>query len=239
MNTLLVMYFVLFTLTLAGCGKDGDTDCTENQVWNEESKKCEGKPVETALLTQEQCKNENTKIWDTETNKCKDRTQNECNNENTKWENDKCVKGEEPEDTKQPTKTESEELYTITNNSAVTVGVSVFNDPSILSEIERSDYHKHDEDNNWRHGDLQTGACLSITKSRFVNSLQLKRNSSIVHCNNFSLSGVVNTCGDLHQPSHLIINDHPTKHGKRYGWIYIETSIEKNTGDCPALPTEE
>ena len=232
MNRFIIMFFVFFTYILTGCGR-GDKidkgDCDENLIWNEESNTCEEKPnEEITSSTEEQCKKEKTKIWDTENSSCREKTQNECNTEHVKWENGKCVKEEVPEET--------EALYTITNNSSITIAVQAFDDPSIFLEVDRSDYHTLDTQERWAHGSLEPGQCLSVVESQFITSLQIRRTAAgVISCDNFHVDSF-KKCGDnADQPIHLIINNHPTPEGRRYEWVVIETATEKNSDNCPLL----
>ena len=229
MNKILIIYFILFTTTFIGCNKTDEKPCTKNHKWNEVTKKCEPKPVEAALLTQEQCISDLTKIWDTQNNKCKDRSQSECNADGTKWENNQCVTATTPAETGTPD-TESEELYTITNNSSVTVIVSAINDPSTLP-----DNDQQIPPHLLAYMGLRNGECVNVTKDQFTTSLKIKRGVSLVDtaaCDNFKESSKCNNG----VPAHLSINDHPTTDGQRYNWVEIEVvTLETYNEDCPLL----
>ena len=230
MNKILIICFVLFTMTFIGCNKN--KYCVGTHVWNEVTKKCEPKPVEAASLTQEQCTSDLTKIWDTENNKCKDRSQSECNANGTKWENNQCVAvtAATPAETGTPG-TESEELYTITNNSSVTIIISALNDPASFPED--SD---HIPPNILAYIVLRNGECVNVTKDQFTTSLKIKRGVSIIDtavCDNF-LEGATK-CNDG-TPVHLAINNHPTTDGQRYNWVEIVTdTAETHNENCPLL----
>lgn len=230
MNKILTICFVLFTMAFIGCHKGEQKRCTANHVWNEVTKKCEPKPVEAALLTQEQCTNDLTKIWDSQNNNCKDRSQNECNADGTKWENDQCVTATTPAETGTPG-TESEELYTITNNSSVTIMISAINDPASFPTD--SD---HIPPNLLAYIGLRNGECVNVTKNQFTTSLKIKRGVSIVDtavCDNFSEGA--EKCNDG-TPAHLAINNHPTTDGQRYNWVEIVIdTAETHNEDCPLL----
>lgn len=230
MSKILIICFVLFTMTFIGCHKDEQKHCTANHSWNEVTKKCEPKPVEAALLTQEQCQNDLTKIWDTENNKCRDRLEAECNADGTKWENDQCVKivistGTGPDTTDG---TDSTELYTITNNSSIAITVSALYDPASFPE--NSD---HIPPNLLAYIGLRTGECVNVTKEQFTSSLKIKRNFSAISCDNFHKS--TTKCNDG-TPAHLDINNHPTIDGRRYEWIEIViATAETHNESCPLL----
>ena len=228
MNKILIIYFILFTTTFIGCSKTDEKPCTKNHKWNKVTKKCEPKPVEAALLTQEQCTNDLTKMWDSQNNKCKDRSQSECNADSTKWENNQCVivTATTPAETGTPG-TESEELYTITNNSSIVITVSALNDP--VSFPADSD---HIPPELLAYRGLRKGECVNVTKGQFTTSLRINRTVSIVNCDNFQESMQCNNGN----PAHLSINDHPTSDGKKYGWIEITTvTAETHNEDCPLL----
>ena len=194
MNHFIIMFFILLTYTLIGCGrgdKANSKDCGKHQVWNEERNTCEKK--------------------------------------SEKQSNDKTVLSEE-----EPK--EIEILYTITNNSSVTTAVHTFNNPSLLSEVDRSDYPTLDTPENWAHSSLGPGQCLSVSESQFITSLQIRRTTAgVIICDNFHINSI-KKCGDnTDQATHLIINDHPTPEGRRYEWVTIETTTENNTNNCPSI----
>ena len=232
-----VLFFIAFVI--AGCGKN----CPENETWDKEAKKCEKKPAETTLLPEEKCKKEKTKIWDAKNNKCREKTQSECSGEGIKWEGNKCLTVEGVADTSTGTGTgtgtsgESEELFTITNKSNhYKMYVSVFLDLSILEGVPKSDYHKYNRTGEygsryWVSRVLDKDECLSVTKSRLVESLYISDDEFLVgYCSHFSDGW--QTClsdGRDGKASHLVIKD------SSFGWPKVEAVADKNPGDCPEL----
>ena len=198
MNHFIIIFFILLTYTLIGCGKGekmNNKDCGKHQVWNEESNTCEEKSKE-------------------------------------KSEEKPNVKTVSPEEELKETET----LYTITNSSSIMIAVHTFNDPSLLSEVNKSDYPTLDTPENWAHRSLESGQCLSVSESQFITSLQIRRTTAgVISCDNFHINSIKKCDDNADQATHLIINDHPTPEGRRYEWITIETTTKNNINNCPSI----